>query len=123
MGKVKSFSKLWLPVIAYAILIFWLSSLEKPLGIELEIANIDKLIHLLEYAVFGFLLIRAIRGSDARLSVSVAVAMAFAIGTLYGLIDELHQTVVPGRFAEVSDFIFDSLGTFIGAMIFNVGRR
>lgn len=115
--NVKNFLKLWLPVIAYAILIFWGSSLEQPFGIELKIKNIDKLLHFLEYAVLGFLLVRAIRGSDAELSGKTVVLVAFAIGALYGFTDELHQTVVPGRFATISDFIFDSIGTVTGAII------
>jgi VanZ family protein len=116
MDKLKAFSKLWLPVIIYAILIFWISSLERP--IELEIRHIDKLAHLLEYSLFGFLLIRAIHGSDANISRKAAVITAFAIGALYGLTDEIHQSVVPGRIASISDFIFDSIGSFVGAVIF-----
>lgn len=116
MSKMRNFLKSWLPVIAYAILIFWISSLERPFNIRFEAGNIDKVIHFLEYSVFGFLLIRAIYGSDIRISRSVAIIMAFLIGTLYGITDELHQSVVPGRFAEIADFIFDSIGSFVGAI-------
>ena len=107
--------KLWLPVIAYAILIFWISSLERPFGIKYEIGYLDKLVHFLEYSVFGFLLVRAIYGSDIKTSRKIAILIAFLIGSLYGITDELHQSVVPGRFATISDFIFDSLGSFFGA--------
>lgn len=118
MDKVKKFLNLWIPPLLYAILIFWLSSSERPFNIELEVANIDKLIHFLEYSIFGFLLIRAIRGSDVDISSNRAVLIAFTIGALYGFTDELHQSIVPGRFATVSDFIFDSIGTFVGAVVF-----
>lgn len=120
MDNIKVFSKLWLPPILYAILIFWISSLEKPFGIELEVRNIDKLIHLLEYSIFGFLLIRAIRGSDIRVSRNSAILITFIIGAIYGFTDELHQSVVVGRFATISDFIFDSIGAFVGAVIFTM---
>ena len=119
---MKTFLKLWLPVIAYAVLIFWISSLERPFDVSFETGNIDKVIHFLEYSVFGFLLIRAIYGSDIRISRSVAIIMAFLIGVLYGITDELHQSVVPGRFAEISDFIFDSIGSFVGAIMFRWRR-
>ena len=117
VDKLKSFLRLWLPVIAYAVLIFSLSSIEQPFYIELKVDNIDKLLHFLEYLVFGFLLIRAVCGSDAKISRNAAIMMVFAIGSFYGFTDELHQSVIPGRFATISDFIFDSIGSFVGAVI------
>ncbi len=117
MSKSKEFLRLWLPVIAYAVLIFWISSLEQPFGIKYEIGYLDKLLHFLEYSVFGFLLVRAIYGSDIKTSGKIAILIAFLIGSLYGITDELHQSVVPGRFASMSDFIFDSLGSFFGAVM------
>lgn len=114
---MKSFLKLWSPVIAYAILIFWVSSLERPFGISFEGGHIDKAIHFLGYTVFGFLLVRAISGSDAKISGKTAIVIAFLIGSFYGLVDELHQSVIPGRFATVSDFIFDCIGSLAGAII------
>lgn len=120
MDKAKKFIKLWFPLILYAILIFWLSSLERPFVITPEFEHSDKLIHFLEYAVFGFILIRAIRNSDENISGNAAVLITFLIGTFYGLTDELHQSVVPGRFASVYDFIFDSIGTFVGAIVFTM---
>ncbi len=123
MSEVKKFLKLWLPVIAYAMLIFYFSSLEGPFETKFKIANIDKLIHLLEYLVFGFLLMRAIRLSGAKISVKVAILMTFLIGFLYGVTDELHQSVVPGRFATVSDSIFDSIGSLAGAIIWRVNGK
>ena len=123
MNNAKSFSKLWLPVIAYAILIFWTSFIEGPFGIELKVKNIDKVIHLLEYSIFGFLLIRAIHGSAPRISGNAAILITFVIGAFYGLTDELHQSVVPGRFATISDFIFDSIGSLVGAVVYIAQKR
>jgi VanZ family protein len=121
MDKIKKFIKLWFPPIFYAILIFYGSSIEGPFIVDLEVGNIDKLIHFLEYLFFGFLLIRAIRGSDARITKNTAILLTFIIGTFYGFTDELHQSVIPGRFATISDFIADSIGTFIGAVIYTAG--
>ena len=61
-------------------------------------------------------MVRAISGSDAKISGKTAIVIAFLIGSFYGLTDELHQSVVPGRFATVSDFIFDCIGSFVGAI-------
>ena len=117
MDRARSFLKLWLPVIAYAVLIFSLSSIEQPFYVKFKVENIDKVLHFLEFLVFGLLLIRAIYGSDEKISRKTAILIVFAIGTFYGFTDELHQNVVPGRFSTVSDFIFDSLGSLIGAIM------
>ena len=122
MGEAKSFTKLWIPVIVYAILIFWVSSLESPLGIELEFNNADKAIHFFEYLILGVLLIRAINGSYPGIPNISVILITVAIGALYGFTDELHQSVIPGRFATVSDFIFDFAGVVTGALLYS-GRK
>ena len=115
---MKTLTKLWLPVLIYAILIFWISSFDRPFNVALNITNIDKFLHLLEYAVFGFLLIRAVKGSNPSIPLNAAIILTFVIGAFYGMADELHQSVVPGREAAVIDFLFDSLGSFTGAAAF-----
>ncbi len=123
MENTKKFIKFWSPPFLYAILIYWLSSLERPFNIGLNIDNFDKLIHLLEYAVFGFLLIRAITVSAEDMPFINVLVITFMVGTFCGFTDELHQSVVPGRDAVFSDFIFDSIGTLVGAVVFSVARK
>ncbi|MEA3305765.1 MAG: VanZ family protein [Candidatus Omnitrophota bacterium] len=116
--KSISFFKLWVPVGVYAVFIFWFSSLEEPLVLELPFPHADKLGHFLEYLIFGFLLIRALHGSGAKMAGRKLLFLTLAIGAFYGFTDELHQSVVHGRFATAADFIFDLIGTFTGAVIF-----
>lgn len=123
MDNAKKFIKLWFPLALYAILIFWSSSLEQPIFIKPELKHSDKVVHFIEYAVFGFLLIRAIRNSDEKISRKAAILLTFILGSFYGFTDELHQSVVPGRYACVYDFIFDSLGTFAGAVVFTMRNK
>ena len=118
MSFLKHFIKFWLPTVLYAILIFWLSSIEKPFGIEFGKGYVDKLLHLLEYSIFGYLLLRAVHGSDNTMPWKIAILISFIIGTFYGFTDELHQSVVPGRFAAISDFVFDGLGVIAGIFIY-----
>lgn len=120
---MKEFARLWFPVIGYAVFIFWASSSERPFGIVIEAYHIDKLVHFVEYNILGFLLMRAITGSDPKMTYMASLLLVFAIGAFYGLTDELHQSVVPGRFAAFSDFIFDSLGSLAGAATFNAAYR
>ncbi len=118
MRNSRSFFKLWVPVIVYAVFIFWMSSSEEPLTLKLSFPHANKLTHFLEYLIFGFLLIRALHGSGVKMARRGLIFLTFMIGAFYGFTDELHQSVVPGRFATVADFIFDSIGTFVGAVTF-----
>ena len=78
---------LWLPVVAWAALIFVLSSLhslDSGLGAWDEVLR--KLAHATEYAVLGALLVRALERP----------LPAFALGLAYAVSDELHQHFVSG---------------------------
>jgi VanZ family protein len=108
-----TFVRLWLPVLAWATLIFALSSIPD-LGTGLggwDLA-LRKLAHAAEYAVLGALLVRATgRGG-----------LAFAIGSLYAMSDELHQAFVPGRMGSPVDVAIDALGVACGVILWGAVR-
>ena len=103
----------WLPVVAWAALIFALSSIPD-LGTGLggwDLA-LRKLAHAAEYAVLGALLVRATgRGG-----------VALAVGTLYAVSDELHQALVPGRMGSPVDVAIDALGVACGVFLWQAVR-
>ncbi len=95
----------WLPVIAWAALIFTLSSIPD-LGTGLggwDLA-LRKLAHAAEYAVLGLLLLRAIGRA----------LPAFLLAAAYAVADEVHQAFVPGRHASPLDVAIDVTGVAIG---------
>ena len=99
---------LWLPVVAWATLIFVLSSIPD-LGTGLggwDLA-LRKTAHALEYAILGALLVRALRMN--RLS--------FALGLAYAVSDEIHQTFVPGRAGSPVDVAIDAVGLAAGVAL------
>ena len=100
------FIRYWVPVILYAGLIFTVSSFPLPPP-KVEIPFIDKLIHLIEYGILGFLFYRALRVSRLVKQVFI-LAIIFSI--LYALSDEIHQFFVPGREFDFWDLAADSLG-------------
>ena len=107
--------KFWLPVYLYAGVIFFYSSLSTP-PITLNILYADKLLHLVEYAILGYLIARAAKNSSsARLRADFRI---FAVYTavLYGLINEFHQCFVPGREADILDILADGAGAFFGQL-------
>ena len=108
-----SFARLWLPVLAWAALIFALSSVPD-LGTGLggwDLA-LRKLAHAAAYAVLGVLLMRATgRGG-----------LAFALGALYAVSDEVHQTFVPDRLGSPIDVAIDAIGVVSGVVLWQTIR-
>jgi VanZ family protein len=100
--------KLWGPVVAWAAVIFALSSvpsLSSGLGTWDEVLR--KGAHITEYAVLGALLLRALDRP----------ALALLIGIAYAGTDELHQHFVSGRHSSPFDVAFDACGLALGLLI------
>ena len=100
--------RLWLPVLAWAAVIFVFSSIPS-LSTHLGVWDLvlRKLAHATEYAILGALLMRALQRWPA----------AFAAGVLYAVTDELHQTFVPGRAGRPLDVLIDAAGVAIGIVL------
>ena len=100
---------LWLPVVAWAGLIFALSSIpDLGTGLGTWDLVLRKVAHAAEYAVLGFLLLRALGRETA----------ALALGIAYAASDELHQHFVTGRQGSVLDVLLDSVGVAAGVVAF-----
>ncbi len=103
----------WLPVVAWAALIFALSSVPSlSTGLGAWDLLLRKLAHLGEYAVLGILLARALPEPAALLA-----------GAAYAVSDELHQTFVPGREGALLDAGLDSVGVLVGILLLRRARR
>jgi VanZ family protein len=110
------------PTVAYAAVIFALSAQSDPLPfLPPEIFLQDKLLHAAEYAVLGGLLVPALRVAGLR--PRVAVLAAAVIASAFGATDEVHQAFVPGRNADVADWVADTLGAAVGALVATVALR
>ena len=108
--------KLWLPPIGCALLIFALSSIESASLPSLEFKLADKLIHLGEYGLLGFLFARFF----VHLGWKNPYLWAVLIASMYGVADEIHQYYVPGRTMEVYDWIADTLGGLGGSQAYRL---
>lgn len=101
----------WVPVALYAGLIFALSSYSNPLlDPGWDVPNIDKVYHMLEYAVLACLLIRALRLTFPARPMVRLIIWGVVLTALYGLTDELHQAFTPGRNMSVYDALADAVG-------------
>jgi len=98
----------WLPVVAWAAVIFTLSSIPSlSTGLGTWDTILRKGAHLTEYAVLGGLLYRAL-GREP---------LALAVGIAYAATDELHQYFVRGRHASPVDVAIDAVGVAAGMLI------
>lgn len=100
--------------------IFTASSLPAP---ELPALGADKLVHLLEYAGLTLLLVRALAGGVWSGVRPRTLATAVMVATLYGLSDEWHQTITPGRSVERADVAADVAGALLGAGVCHIIER
>ncbi len=125
----------WLPLLAYLMVIFYVSSLSAPMQ-ELSVfvnavnaliptkSNIfsmfnDKMYHIIEYAVLAVLTYRAFRYSIKEMP-EVTIRL-FTVGAviLFGCTDELHQWFTPLRFMDHWDLMADALGGIIGVSLWH----
>jgi VanZ family protein len=98
----------WLPVVVWAGLIFAVSSVPSlDTGLGTWDTVLRKLAHLGEYAVLGALLFRALRREPT----------AIALGSLYAVTDEVHQSFVAGRTGSPLDWLLDSVGVVAGVLL------
>jgi VanZ family protein len=109
------------PTIAWATLLFGLSSIPD-LSSPVHFSSWDdKFEHTLAYMPLGWLLMRSLtwNGRNRR----TALWLTIIIGTLYGVSDEIHQYFIPGRFMDWGDALADSVGVALGGGFFCRWRK
>ena len=98
----------WLPVVAWAAVIFALSSVPSlSTGLGTWDTVLRKGAHVTEYAILGGLLYRALAREE----------LALAVGIAYAATDELHQHFVRGRHASPVDVAIDAVGVSLGMLL------
>jgi VanZ family protein len=114
----------WLPAVLWAAVIFGLSSISGARLPAIDLPQVDKLAHLLVYAVLGALVLRGVdrgRPPGAKAKAKGALrardfVVAIALTTLYGVSDEIHQRWTPNRSPDWHDVVADALGAALGSL-------
>jgi VanZ family protein len=100
-------------VVAWAAVIFAFSSIpDLGTGLGSWDLVLRKLAHAAEFAVLGALLVRA----------TGRAGLAFGLGVLYALSDEVHQLFVPGRVGAPLDVAIDAIGVAVGIALWQSVR-
>jgi VanZ family protein len=105
------------PAVVYYAAIFILSS-QSRLKINVSLINFDKFLHMMEFAGLGFLLSLAFFKSFA-FSFPLKAFMIFLSGVALGILDEFHQSFVPGRTSDVWDAAADALGVALSIVVYS----
>lgn len=118
---MRRFAWRWGPVLGWAAVVFIISAQHRLPQLPGLLAW-DKLQHSTGFVLGGLLLARALEGTRG------ATLLAAVLGLAYAASDEVHQIFVPGRHADVRDWVADAIGIAVGIAawrlyIFLVERR
>jgi len=98
-------------LIAYIILIISVSSIPGNSIPRFIFLSWDKLLHLVEYSILGYLAINSLRAiTKDQIIVIIISCLGFAC------FDELWQSLIPGRFSSGLDIIADGIGITMGSI-------
>lgn len=111
-------ARLLIPLVFWLVLIFAFSAYPKAIIPQSKYFSWDKLAHLVEFGILGYLAARAAYFSGVFWINARWVGLTVIFGLLFAASDEWHQLHVPGRFATVYDVLADAVGVVVGLLIF-----
>jgi len=110
-------------LILWTIIMLTLSSLPDFQAPELFPKYSDKIVHLIEYMIWGILFLLMLKQEDRIQNVWRALFIMLIFGVILGILDEFHQMFVSGRNADIIDLIADSAGLAIAMILFRIFYR
>ena len=112
-----------LPALLVA-LVIWLLSAQSTLPLpDLGLTFTDKIAHFIAYAVLAFACAFWLPRAAWTASAWRAALLVVLVTALYGLLDEFHQSFVPGRDTSLFDWLADLAGACIGVSLFALVSR
>ncbi len=117
--KLKRFALYWLPLILYCLFIYIQSDHPSPEQIPI-FPNVDKILHAAAYGIMGILFYRAYQTLRFKDNIKMLMFLSVISASLYGISDEIHQSFVPFRQAEVADVIADMIGAIFGVCLYQL---
>ena len=117
--KLKRFALYWLPLILYCLFIYIQSGHPAPEQIPI-FPYVDKVLHVTAYGILGILFYRAYQTLRVKDNIKILMLLSVLSASLYGISDEIHQSFVPFREAEVADVIADMIGALSGVCLYQL---
>ncbi|NLE61255.1 MAG: VanZ family protein [Planctomycetes bacterium] len=108
-------SRAWIWAGLWGLLVLILTSIPGEVFAEVPTFGVtDLTVHTLMYLPFAALVFRAIVLGEPRVGSARAVVYTAAICVGFAALDELHQYPIPGRGAEIYDWLADCVGIGLG---------
>lgn len=108
----------FLPFILYWIILLGLTSYPAD-GIPVFGIG-DKFEHLFAYLVLSIFMQLTFHFQERYINLKKNhVYYTIVISVIYGILDELHQYYIPGRFCDILDLISNIIGTLIAVVLVN----
>lgn len=114
LGVLEKHDKIpWIATIMIGITIFYISSFQFK-SASTGIGNLSVIYHVGIFFVFSLLfLVSAIKRKRFSL-----IPLTILILIIYGVLDELHQFFVPGRYSSFPDVILDATGIALASSLY-----
>ena len=97
----------------------WYPKVEIPdIGINAE----DKIAHIGVFCLWGLLFLRMLTKYEIN-TPAFAVRMVIIFGTLFGILDESVQGLIPGRYFTLYDMLANVTGVWISPVVFKFIMR
>lgn len=87
---------------------------------DLGVTYSDKILHFLVFGFLGLLITRGMRHSKIKFFKTKPMLTAIILGCLFALSDEIHQSFVPARSAEVMDWVADFMGIVFFSYLYSL---
>jgi VanZ family protein len=105
-----------IPLVIYWLILFILTTL--PGNEAISIGVNDKIEHFGAYGLLSAILyLNLLFQKKFPLLGKYPATFTLLVASLYGMLDELHQIFVPGRTADVRDWLADFLGSLLAVLI------
>lgn len=106
---------IYFPLVIYWLILFIATSI--PTDYIPSVGIGDKFSHFFAYLVLSFLLyFTFILQEKFDILKRYPATFSILIASLYGIIDEFHQMLIPGRSAEFFDWVADFAGAIAGVL-------
>jgi len=112
------FLKFHFPFILWLLVIFAESSMPGDFYPQVDIVNADKILHMGIYGLLAMLCyISLIHTEKVNTFTANPLTWTIIIGSFYGASDEFHQLFVPNRSCDFWDWVADTSGVIIAAVL------
>lgn len=101
----------WTPPVVWVVIIL-IGTSWPSVSVGPDVQHLDKVVHFSAYAVLSALMLRATLSPRDWGTVATIIVMV----SLFGAVDEWHQSFIPRRSMSFADWIADSTGALLGAL-------